>query len=92
MFNYEDRSKEAFDKLNEELCSNATNANRYANILMPVMGNLGNLQYVVIAIVGGVLALNNIGGITVGMIASFLQLSSRSRTRSVRFRSSLTLS
>ena len=75
VFNYEDRSKEAFDKLNEELCSNATNANRYANILMPVMGNLGNLQYVVIAIVGGVLALNNIGGITIGMIASFLQLS-----------------
>lgn len=75
VFNYEDRSKKAFDKLNEELCSNATNANRFANILMPVMGNLGNLQYVVIAIVGGVLALNSIGGITVGMIASFLQLS-----------------
>ncbi len=75
VFNYEDRSKNAFDKLNEELCSNATNANRFANILMPVMGNLGNLQYVVIAIVGGVLALNSIGGITVGMIASFLQLS-----------------
>ncbi|EET60926.1 ABC transporter, ATP-binding protein [Marvinbryantia formatexigens DSM 14469] len=75
VFNYEDRSKEAFDKLNEELCSNATNANRYANILMPIMGNLGNLQYVIIAIVGGVLALNNIGGITIGMIASFLQLS-----------------
>ncbi|MDO4343307.1 MAG: ABC transporter ATP-binding protein [Eubacteriales bacterium] len=75
VFNYEERSKEAFDKLNEELCSNATNAHRYANILMPVMGNLGNLQYVVIAIVGGVLALNGIGGITIGMIASFLQLS-----------------
>ena len=75
VFNYEERSKEAFDRLNEELCSNATNAHRFANILMPVMGNLGNLQYVVIAIIGGVLALNHIGGITVGMIASFLQLS-----------------
>ncbi len=75
VFNYENRSKEAFDRLNEELCSNATNAHRFANILMPVMANLGNLQYVVIAIVGGLLAINGIGGITTGMIASFLQLS-----------------
>ncbi len=75
VFNYEERSKAAFDRLNEELCSNATNANRFANILMPVMANLGNLQYVIIAIVGGLLAINGIGGITTGMIASFLQLS-----------------
>lgn len=75
VFNYEERSEAAFDALNEELCSNATNANRYANILMPIMANLGNLQYVVLAIVGGVLALNQIGGITIGVIASFLQLS-----------------
>ncbi|MDO5539705.1 MAG: ABC transporter ATP-binding protein [Eubacteriales bacterium] len=75
VFNYEERSVEKFDKLNEELCSNATNAHRFANILMPVMANLGNLQYVLIAIIGGVLALNQIGGITIGMIASFLQLS-----------------
>lgn len=75
VFNFEERSKEAFDKLNEDLCANATNAHRFANILMPVMANLGNLQYVIIAIIGGLLALNNIGGITIGMIASFLQLS-----------------
>lgn len=75
VFNFEDRSEEQFDKLNEELCSNATNAHRFANILMPVMANLGNLQYVLIAIIGGILALNQIGGITIGMIASFLQLS-----------------
>lgn len=75
VFNYEERSEAAFDALNEELCSNATSANRYANILMPIMANLGNLQYVVLAIVGGVLALNQIGGITIGVIASFLQLS-----------------
>ena len=75
VFNYEQRSEEAFDRLNEELCSNATNANRFANILMPIMNNLGNLQYVVLAIVGGVLAYNHIGNITIGVIASFLQLS-----------------
>ena len=75
VFNYEERAEEAFDRLNEELCSNATNANRFANILMPIMNNLGNLQYVVLAIVGGVLAFNHIGNITIGVIASFLQLS-----------------
>ncbi len=75
VFNYEHRSEEAFDRLNEELCSNATNANRFANILMPIMNNLGNLQYVVLAIVGGILAYNHIGNITIGVIASFLQLS-----------------
>ena len=75
VFNYEERAEEAFDRLNEELCSNATNANRFANILMPIMNNLGNLQYVLIAIVGGVLSFHGIGGITIGMIASFLQLS-----------------
>ena len=75
VFNYEKRNEEAFDILNEELCSNATNAHRYANILMPVMSNLGNLQYVVIAIIGGILSICNIGGITIGVIASFLQLS-----------------
>ena len=75
VFNYEKRSEEAFDQLNEELCSNATNANRFANILMPIMANLGNLQYVRLAIVGGILAIYNIGGVTVGVIASFLQLS-----------------
>ncbi len=75
VFNYEERAEEAFDRLNDELCSNATNANRFANILMPMMNNLGNLQYVVLAIIGGVLAYNHIGNITIGVIASFLQLS-----------------
>ncbi len=75
VFNYERRSEEAFDRLNEELCENATNANRFANILMPIMNNLGNLQYVILAIVGGVLAMHDIGGVTIGIIASFLQLS-----------------
>ncbi|MBU3178316.1 ABC transporter ATP-binding protein/permease [Clostridium estertheticum] len=75
VFCHEEDSKEQFDLLNEELCDNATKANNYANILMPIMSNLGNLLYVLVAIVGGVLALSGIGGLTLGAIASFLQLS-----------------
>ena len=75
VFCHEEKVEEEFDKLNDELCSNATNANKFANILMPIMGNLGNLQYVLIAIVGGAMAISGVGGLTLGMIASFLQLS-----------------
>lgn len=75
VFCHEEKAKEGFDNLNEELCRNATEANKFANILMPVMHNLGNLQYVLIAIVGGILAINGLGGLTLGGIASFLQLS-----------------
>ena len=72
---YEEKAKEIFREKNAALCENATKANQYANILMPIMMNLGNLQYVLIAIVGGALAVNGIGGLTLGAIASFLQLS-----------------
>lgn len=75
VFCHEEHAKEDFDKLNEELCQNATEANKFANILMPIMNNLGNLQYVLIAVIGGALALGGIGGLTLGIIASFLQLS-----------------
>ncbi|HIY05060.1 MAG TPA: ABC transporter ATP-binding protein/permease [Candidatus Anaerotignum merdipullorum] len=75
VFCHEEKAKEAFCEKNEALCENATKANQYANILMPIMMNLGNLQYVLIAIVGGALAVNGIGGLTLGAIASFLQLS-----------------
>ncbi len=75
VFCHEEKSKAQFDKLNTELCENASQANKFANILMPIMGNLGHLQYVLVAIVGGGLALAGIGGTTLGMIASFLQLS-----------------
>ena len=75
VFCHEDEAKVEFDKRNEELCESATRANTYANILMPIMNNMGNLQYVLIAIVGGVLAINNISIITIGIIVSFLQLS-----------------
>ena len=75
VFCHEEKAKEIFDKKNGELCENAIRANQYANILMPIMMNLGNLQYILIAIVGGALAVNGIGGLTLGAIASFLQLS-----------------
>ena len=75
VFCYEEEAKVKFDQLNDELCRNATEANRFANILMPLMMNMGHLQYVILAIVGGILAVNGIGGITLGTIASFLQLS-----------------
>ena len=75
VFNHEEKIKEDFDLLNEKWFDSNYNANKYANILMPIMGNLTNIQYVIIAFIGGILAINNIGGITLGLIASFLQLS-----------------
>lgn len=75
VFCHEDETREGFDKLNEELCDNATNANRIANSLMPIMANLGNIMYVLVAIAGGFLALTGWGGgLTLGGIAAFLQL------------------
>lgn len=75
VFCHEEQAKKQFDDLNNELCKNATEANRYANIFMPVMMNLGNLQYVLIAIIGGTLAISGVSHLTLGAIASFLQLS-----------------
>ncbi len=74
VFCYEDRAKEAFDKKNDELCKNATAAHTFANILMPIMGNLGNLLYVLVAFVGGILMISGFGTVTSGIIISFLQL------------------
>ena len=75
VFCHEKEAKEDFDKLNEELYESAYNANQFANMLMPIMANIGNLQYAVVAIVGAILALSGIGSVTVGAIVSFLQLS-----------------
>ncbi len=75
VFCHEDIAKREFDALNDELCENATQANKFANILMPIMGNMGHLQYVLIATLGGTMATFGLGGITLGGIASFLQLS-----------------
>ena len=75
VFCHEEKAKEVFDQKNEELCRDASAANSFANILMPIMGNLGNLQYVLLATIGGTMALGGVGGMTIGTIASFLQLS-----------------
>ncbi len=64
VFCHEDKSKAEFDQINERWCNNSTNANSMANILMPIMGNMANIQYVIIAIVGGLLIVKNIGTIT----------------------------
>ena len=74
VFCHEEKAKEIFDQKNEELCKDAFAANSFANILMPIMGNLGNLQYVLLATIGGTMALGGAGGMTVGTIASFHQL------------------
>ena len=75
VFCHEPQAAAVFDEKNEGLFENATKANSFANILMPITNNLGNLQYVCIAILGGVLALHGVGGLTLGAIAAFLQLS-----------------
>lgn len=75
VFNHEKESKEGFDALNQQLCDSATSANAYANIMMPVMGNFGYIQYILVAIVGGALAVSGVSSLTLGAIASFLQLS-----------------
>ncbi len=72
VFCHEDESRRRFQELNEELFASANNANKFANMLGPVNLQLGNLSYVVCAMVGGILALNKIGGFTLGGLASFL--------------------
>ncbi len=72
VFCHEDESIREFDRLNEELFGSANRANAYATILMPINAQIGNLSYVICAIVGGILALNGMAGLTIGKIASFL--------------------
>ena len=74
VFTHEEKAKEAFDKLNDQLNQDMYNANKFANILMPIANNLGNLQYVCVAIFGTILALSGTASLTIGTIVSFLQL------------------
>lgn len=75
VFNYEERAKQKFDKVNDMLFDNMVNANRFSNILMPILNNLGNLEYVLVAILGAYLATSGkVEGLTIGVIASFLAL------------------
>ena len=83
VFNHEEQSKQDFDKLNEDLCLNMTKAHSFANIFMPIMANLNYLQYVIVAMVGGVLAVKGwliVPGeatpyVMLGVVSSFLLLS-----------------
>lgn len=72
VFCHEDKSLEEFKTLNDELCDSAYNANKFANIMGPINAQLGNLSYVVCAIVGGAMALGGFAGLTLGKLASFL--------------------
>ena len=74
VFCHEDQAIEEFNELNDELFDTAKNANTFANILMPINANIGNINYVVILIAGSLLAIYGVGGLTLGAIASFLQL------------------
>lgn len=83
VFCHEEKAKEDFDKVNDGLCYCATEANTYANILMPIMNNIGYILYVLIAVIGGGMAIAGVpnlglvgmGTLTLGTIASFLTLS-----------------
>ena len=73
VFNHENAAKHDFDVLNEKLCQSATTANTYGNMLMPIIGNIGYLQYVLTALIGSVLSISGLSAITLGALASFLQ-------------------
>lgn len=84
VFNHEDIAKGEFDTRNDDLCENATSANRFANVMGPVSNNMGHIQYVILAIIGGAMAIagttnlsliNGVGTLTLGAITSFLTLS-----------------
>lgn len=72
VFCHEEESKKEFKELNEALFVSADRANTFANLLGPLNAQIGNISYVICAIVGGVLALNHVGGFTLGGLASFL--------------------
>lgn len=74
VFCHEEKVKEEFDEKNDKLFHSADNANAFASMMMPIMGNLGNINYVLTTAVGCALAINGIGGLTLGGLASFLQL------------------
>lgn len=73
VFNHERIAEEEFDRLNEKLFVSASRANTFANMMGPVIGNIGNLQFVLTAVLGGFLSVMGIGGITLGVMASYLQ-------------------
>ncbi|MBO8434006.1 MAG: ABC transporter ATP-binding protein [Tyzzerella sp.] len=74
VFCHEEKSIEEFEVINEQLRNSANNANKFANIMMPINSNLGNISYVLCAGIGGILALSGFTGLTLGTLVSFLTL------------------
>lgn len=74
VFTHEEQSIKDFDKVNDALFEASANANIYANVLMPIVMNIGYISYVLVAVIGSLLAINGLGGLTLGAIAAFLQL------------------
>ena len=74
VFTHEEKAKEDFKKINDSLFYDMDRANMYSNIMMPIANNLGNLQYVLIAVIGTVLSVQGTISLTIGTIVSFLQL------------------
>ncbi len=72
VFCHEGESIKKFDELNDQLFESANQANKFANILMPANAQIGNISYVIVAVVGGILAIGGVGGFTLGGLASFL--------------------
>ena len=73
VFNHEKKTEEGFDRLNERLFESASSAHTFASMMGPIIGNMGNLQFVLTAVFGGVLSVLGVGGITLGVMASYLQ-------------------
>ena len=74
VFCHEEQAFEDFRRINQELRESAENANKFANIMMPVNSNIGNISYVLCAVIGAILALNGFGGLTLGTLVSFMTL------------------
>lgn len=72
VFCHEEESIDKFNELNDKLYESADNANKFANILAPINAQLGNISYVLCALVGGIMAINGFAGLTLGTLASFL--------------------
>ncbi|MBR0411125.1 MAG: ABC transporter ATP-binding protein [Eubacterium sp.] len=72
VFNHEEENIREFNELNDQLFSSANNANKFANVTMPVNAQIGHISYVLVSIVGGILAIGGYGGFTLGGLASFL--------------------
>lgn len=75
IFNHEEKSIEDFEKLNNSLFESSKNASIYASIVAPVVSNIGNIFFVLTAIFGGMLAINSVGGVTIGVLVAYMQFS-----------------